>query len=256
MAEKPVPTEVALSSSALFIPQKCINCKHFRRVAHPAYEKACETLGVLFDARPCERFSPDPARLKFTKRRQAEQVLSILRDMSESDLLTAASLLTQERRNRRQGYRFGDTVYLCAFGGDYLSNYRRCKVVSAEGRYINVQADEGFSAMVFKTSVLTATQWKTKKAWLENNERRTDPRYAKYIPSAAQAKLQLERMRNSRDALELNLANGGAFTQGASAERRSTRTTPLTELLVERPSVATLPRRAMPSTLRMQGSKA
>jgi hypothetical protein len=250
MAEKPVPTDIKLGSSALFIPQACINCKHFRRVAHPAYEKPCATLGVLGDSRPCERFSPDPARIKFTQKRHASVLIDIMRTMNDSDLLTVASLMTQERRNRRQGYRFGDTVYLCAFGGDYISNYRRCKVVSVDGKYINIQADEGFSAMVYKDSVLSATQWRKKQAWLEARERHTDPRYSKYIPSAAQAKLQLEKIRQTHEALSLDFANGGEFVKGAQVERRSTRTTPLTELLVERPQP--MPRRAVPATIRVR----
>lgn len=244
MAAKPVPTDVKLGSSALFLPQQCGGCKHFKRIAHPAYEKTCTNLGILQESKPCERFMPDASGMKLSSPRQARNVMDLLRELGPSDLRNLATLALQERRSRKYGFKFGDTVYLQAFGDDYLSNYRRAKVVAADAKYVHIEADQGFAAMVFHGSVLTATQWRKKHKWLIDNERLTDPRYHKYIRVPSQAELQAERVKHSLDALDLNIANGGAFVEGARPEKRPERSTPLTELIVER--------RAVPAQIRVR----
>lgn len=223
MADIPQSLDNDLDRSNLQVNQRCGNCKHLKRIANPAYEKLCKDLGMSEISRPCARFSADPTKIKFRREDNLRNAVRFLQELSADKLLVFASLCVEESKTRRKGFHFGMTVYLLAFGDDYVSNYRRMKVVSADRKYVNLVGSDGSTAMVFHKSVLTPKQWIKKKAWLENNERLTDPRYKKYTESPSRADMQLRQVRNNPDAQEFDSTNRHDFaaTSGALRHRQN-----------------------------------
>lgn len=216
VAEIPQSIDFDLGRTNLVVNQRCGNCKHLSRIAHPAYEKVCKEHGMTEKSKPCERFSADPTKIKL-RNRSARNAVEFLQEMSDDRLALFASLINEEARTRRNGFRFGQTVYLNIFGGDYFSNYRRMKVISATKDYVNLVSDEdSFTAMVYSKNVLTTPQWLKKKQWLIDNERLTDPRYKKYTQSVSHAEMQIQKIKDKLTVLEFDSTSRHSFaeTQG------------------------------------------
>lgn len=223
MAEIPQSLDHDLDRSNLQVNQRCGNCKHLKRIANPAYEKPCIDLGMTEISRPCHRFSCDPTKIKFQGDRNIRNAIDLIQNLSPDKLLLMASMLIEESKTRRKGFFFGQTVYIRAFGDDYISNYRRMKVVSADRKYVNLVAPDGSTAMVFHGSVITPAAWRKKKEQLTKTERLTDPRYKKYTQSPSRADMQLREVRTNMDAQEFDSTNRHDFaaTSGALRHRRN-----------------------------------
>lgn len=50
-----------------------------------------------------------------------------------------ASLLNQEKATRRQGFRFGQLVYVRMYPGEYMSNYAIATVIQADKDQVYVE---------------------------------------------------------------------------------------------------------------------
>jgi len=241
MSEIPTSLSTGLGRTNLFIKQRCGNCKHLKRIPHSAYEKLCITLGMTDISAPCERFSADPSKIRFKTSRNARRALEFLQELSDDKLALYASLILEERRTRSNGYSFGQTVYISINGQDYLSNYRRLKVVASDSKYIHLVADDGFTAMVLHGSVLSSEEWATKKAWLIKKERINDPRMAKYYASASHAELQKRKVSESLNVLEFDSTSRHDFalTSGSVRKRRTERCTPLDLIIAKDATIRT-----------------
>ena len=204
MAEVPASLSTNLERTNLNISQKCGNCKHLKRIAHPAYEKVCTEHGMTADSKPCERFSADPTKISFTRDRDAFRAEKFLTELSDDKLRLFASLLVEETKTRAKGFYFGMPVYLRVYGDDYLSNYQRAKVVSADAKWVNLVSANGFTAMVLHRSVLTPAQWHKKKAWLEHNERLVDPKLHKYTKMSTAEEIRMKRLQDKLEVAEMN----------------------------------------------------
>lgn len=212
VAELPEAISFDLGRTNLLVDQRCGNCKHLKRIAHPAYEKPCIDLGKLDISKPCARFSADPTKIRLNNR-LARIAVELIQELSDDKLALMSSIFNEERKTRRYGFTFGQNVYLNIYGGEYISNYRRMKVVSATKDYVNLIADEGFTAMVYSKNVLTPAQWRKKEAWLIRNERIKDPNLYKYTRSSTQAELQLEKAKHKISELEFDATSKHNFSK-------------------------------------------
>jgi hypothetical protein len=213
MSDLPQSLDVNLGRTNLLIKQRCGNCKHLKRIAHPQYGKVCSKLGFTEISKPCEKFSTDPTKIKFKGERHARNAVDFLQDLSDDKILLYSALLNEETRTRRYGFHFGMTVYILAFGSDCLENYRRMKVVSADSKYVNLQAGD-FTAMVYHRSVLTPKQWVRKKAELIDQEKRfeTSSRAKIYKKTTSQAEIRLQKAKiEVADSLDLSMSDEKKF---------------------------------------------
>jgi hypothetical protein len=177
----PEPLSINLSACTLTIKTNCGGCRHFNRMAYPEYGIVCEKKGILETAKPCVRFSPDPRQIKFKNDADLVALAKALANVSKNKLPLLASLINKESRTRKQGWCFGEICYIRIFGEDYISNYRRSRIISADSQYVTIEGKGGFTASLTKSSVLNARQWKKKKRELEAAGKITDPNYSKYI---------------------------------------------------------------------------
>jgi hypothetical protein len=213
MSDLPQSLDVNLGRTNLLIKQRCGNCKHLKRVAHPQYGQVCAKLGITEISKPCEKFSADPTKIKFKGERHVRNAVDFLQDLSDDKILLFSALLNEETRTRRHGFHFGMTVYILAFGSDCLENYRRMKVVSADSKYVNLQAGD-FTAMVYHNSALTSKQWAKKKAELIAQEKRfeTSPRANVYKKTTTQAEIRLQKAKvEMADSLDLSMSDDKKF---------------------------------------------
>ena len=186
----PTPLDINLNASSLTIKLSCGDCRHFTRMAFPEYGSVCSKIGIVEEAKPCKRFTPDSRLVEFQSDPDLVQFATFLATVPTSKLGVIASILTREHRTRKQGFNFGEVVYLRVFGDDYISNYRRCRVVQADARYVHVEGKKGFTATVLKTSLLNFKQFKKKRAELEAAKKIRDPKYKNYfaVPDVAAKK--------------------------------------------------------------------
>jgi hypothetical protein len=189
----PEPVSFSLTGSALTLNVNCGLCRHHSRMAHPALKKVCREKGILEEAKPCARFSADPRQIKFSDDEQLLAVSEWIGQAPKKKLLLLAALLTQEERTRKQGRYFGEVVYILALGGEYITNYRRCRVVSAVKDYVTVEG-QGIIATVMTSSVLSIKQWKKKKALLAATGKKRDPRYKTYFQAPSKVDEEIKQV--------------------------------------------------------------
>lgn len=233
----PTPVTMPLNKSTLTINTRCATCKHFNRLANPAYGEVCSQLGVIETSKPCNRYSVNPAEIKIYEQEHVEALVEIVESLSDRDLQLMAALFNREHLTRKRGFKFGSVVYLRPFGGDYVSNYRKAKVISADREYVHIRAADGWTASVFHTSVLNAAAWKAKKADLTKAGKIKDPNYSKYFQIKTKAQVDIEKFHsqgNEPISLDRSVRRNSKTlltTEGIEEKKKSLRTTPVDELL-------------------------
>lgn len=239
MSDLPQSVDINLGRTNLLIKQRCGNCKHLKRFAHPQYGKVCSKLGMNEMSKPCEKFSTDPTKIKFRGERHIRNAVDFLQDLSDDKILLFSAMLNEETRTRRYGFHFGMTVYILAYGSDCLENYRRMKVVSADQKYVHLQAGE-FSAMVYHNSVFTSAQWLKKKKWLIENEKLSESsskaNLYKKVTTPAEIRMQKAKLDVDSPTFDMSDDKRFAITSGklSATKRRfsdSSKFTPLDQLI-------------------------
>lgn len=246
----PEPVNIDLRACALTINATCGDCRHFVRLAHPKYGQACSVKGVIETAKPCSKFNPDARRVRFKDDESVVAFAQFMASVPTSKLAVLASLINREHRTRKHGFAFGEIVYLHLFGGDFISNYRRCRVVSVDKEYVHVEGGDGFVATVYPTSILNMRKWKKKRKELEAAKRVKDPNYKRYFENTAKASKEAARILDSLQPLPFNKSSAknrrsllatddsGVIGKGHrlkrvvyNAKTRDLRTKPLDELI-------------------------
>jgi hypothetical protein len=153
-------------------------CHHFSRMAHPTYVKPCKDLGILEVSKPCTRFTPDARSLKINNDAAAINLAIAMATVPTSKLKVLAALINREARTRKRGYYFGEVVYMRVIGGDYISNYRKARILFAEKDYLHIEGSvDGFVASVMHSTVLNSKEWAKKKKQLLLEGKKRDPNY-------------------------------------------------------------------------------
>lgn len=241
-AVTPEPVKYDLSGCALAINAKCGACRHFSRMAHPAYGDVCASKGILEIAKPCARFNPDARQINFKSDEHIELLAELLATLPTNKLGVLAAIINREGRTRKRNLHFGEVVYFRMFGGDYISNYRACRIVSADKDYVHVEGKDGFTAMIYRESVLNLKQWKKKRKALKEAKKIKDPNYSRFftLPNPAQQEVTkiLEGQDQHITAKSVKNAKGRKpfltieppERSGKTKRKRDLRTTPLTEI--------------------------
>jgi hypothetical protein len=153
--------------------------------------KPCKQLGILGSSKPCKKFVLDPYTIDMLDE-SSKNLQDIVSSLSTKDLGKFAILLSQEHKTRSKGFAFGQEVVVHMFKGNYLSNFAKARVISANKDYVFIQGIGGFRGMLFHSSVLTLEQWAKKRQFLIAKKKIKDPNYASYT-SLPQTKEGLKR---------------------------------------------------------------
>lgn len=198
------PSTQKLMGSNLAISAKCGMCVHYANMKHTAYESVCKELGILEENTPCIRYEPDYRQLQLAEQPWFAAFAAAMSQMTGKQRHILASLLMKENRTRRAGYFFGETVYIRVFEGDYLSNYRRGVIVSANSKHVYIEGRGGFHAMLMRNSVMNTRQWLRKKQELIRSNRIKDPFLRRYmqVPTDVDKKMQAIIEQDRLDYLE------------------------------------------------------
>jgi hypothetical protein len=205
-------------------------------MAHPSYKKPCVDFGITEDSKPCDKYSPNPSTVKLASEKNVVKLANVITDLSDEDTLTLATILNQEARTRRQGFRFGQKVYFRIYGGEYLRNYVVARVVSADSKYVYLQGTDGYVASLHHQSVLSEKQWLRKEFELLKTNKINDPSRARYEKVPTKAQLELQKMEKPMP-LDLSAAlNGKGFLSSSQPEKKKTtgRSIPLSGFLTVR----------------------
>jgi hypothetical protein len=231
----PVPIDINLGKSALTIKQTCGQCIHLKRMAYPAFKKPCIELGIIEESKPCEKFAANPALIKFSDSEHTRNIAKAMRELNDRELKLLAVVINQETRTRKRGFEFGQIVYFRVFGGDYISNYVKAKVVSADRDYVHVQGADGCLATLYHKSVLTGKEWKKKEFYLLKINKIKDPNRAKYLKAPTKAEREVNKIMNKALPPDLtsDIRNKSVILAGGQP-RKSSGITPLDRLLIVR----------------------
>jgi len=166
---------------------RCNSCIYFENRAHSKYKEPCNSLGILAKSTPCNKFTPNPAKLNFRSDKILRQISRVLAKIGKEHLPLIASVLLRESKTRNKGFNFGQVVYVRIFGDDYISNYRKAYVVFAERKLVyltggkNINSETEFTASVGTQYVLSSDQWEKKKSALKAQGKLKDPKLPRYI---------------------------------------------------------------------------
>jgi len=185
------------------VKQNCGDCLHFKRNAK--FEKPCSQLGVKHYASAPQCFSPDVYVLARKSPDALFQIGLLFHNFTPSESRILLSLLNQQKTFEK-GYslKFGQPVYF-RLGTDYLSNYFRgyvAGVASAGDQQVYVTSDMNGAqsakpviATLMRDSVFSVTEFKTKRASLQERGRLMDPNpEKKHVVTKIDAKYEIPSM--------------------------------------------------------------
>jgi len=157
---------------------RCKDCRFHCILPAPGNAKVCNSLGVIEEDKACALFKPNHRSVRFDKKSKTAQFRKLVAGMPVDQLKLIASFLNQEALTRKRGFHFGQEVFVLILGGDYLKNYRRAIVVSADSKQVYVTGRfEKFSGNLMHSSVLTQEAWEKKRVILLKENRITDPNH-------------------------------------------------------------------------------
>ncbi len=186
--EIPLPLREPKHRESPILKTRCKNCIHFSTHRADKFKTVCSNLGVKPESRPCTSFFANPFEFK-PKEKEFKIFKEMIKGLPKSQISGLLGWLQQEIVTRSAGFNFGDIVYLHTVGDDYLRNYSKAIVVSANRKYVFVQGfKKSFTAMVLRSSIITEKDWKIKKANLIAKKRIRDPNAAKLYKQGFSAK--------------------------------------------------------------------
>lgn len=156
---------------------KCKSCIFYKDRAYQAFKKPCSQLGVKQFSRPCQHFFANP--FTFLKDDPEFKLAKKLLIKFGKQLPSLVGWLNQELATKKTGFSFGQIVYVKLIGEDYLLNYAKATVVSANKEYVYIQGNK-FRGTYLHDSVYTEDEWKRKKRTLVKHKRLRDPKHADY----------------------------------------------------------------------------
>jgi hypothetical protein len=186
------------TSKPVTVNVTCRNCIFFKKEAYFSGDgknrSPCEQLGRLGSQLPCPIFKVDPYSVDFNGPSMMA-FANILSDLPAKSLPLMAAILLQERTTRRNGFTFGQTVYVRVYPDDYISNYATAKVVMVDDKWVYIQAKRGFRAKIQHSSVFREAEWAQHQLKLRSAGKFTDPNLKNYTsvnyrPTLTETRLQ------------------------------------------------------------------
>jgi hypothetical protein len=170
--------EIRQAKTSFVIPVTCKMCIFFK--SHEIYGKPCSQFGIISSSDPCKKFTPDINVIDVYGDNLARQMVDLMGQVKLSELPLLSFLALSEKRNRRFGYHGGQIVYIEMFGGGYLNNYLKAKVVSSTKQFVFVRGKDGFTASIQHSSVITRDRFLEISAKLVKQGKLTDPKTKDY----------------------------------------------------------------------------
>jgi hypothetical protein len=167
------------------IARKCSDCLHFQNVAK--FEQPCKKMGIKGYSVAPDCFSPNVYALTKKNPDALFQLGVMLKDFDASDVRVLMSLLKLSvNLDKHYNLRFGQPVFFCLGGRDYLSNYFRGFVIGAANigtMQLFVTSDmnrkqrgQPATVALMPDSVLTVSAFKKRKAELIKAGKLNDPK--------------------------------------------------------------------------------
>jgi hypothetical protein len=188
---------ISPTSKPVTVNVTCRDCIFFEREANftdGKEKRPCKQLGRLASQLPCVAFKVSPYQMDFNG---ADMLTfaNIISNIPNGKLPLLAAILLQENTTRKNGFKFGQTVYVQVFPDDYLSNWAVAKIIAVDSKWVFIQGKRGFRAKVAHSSVLREIEWTEHSRKLRGLGRFSDPNLNKYTtvnfrPSLAEVPLQ------------------------------------------------------------------
>jgi hypothetical protein len=173
-------TELPKQGVIIPLTVRCRDCFHFMRQKASGYKDICSRMGILSSGRPCTKFMPD-AKIFSLESDDGRDLRNFISSISATRLSLYASLLVNERVTRRQGFNFGEQIYVRLFREDYLSNYGKAWIIMATPQRVFAQGEnDKFRGNFLRASVLDVEQFARKRKALISRQRLIDPNLQSY----------------------------------------------------------------------------
>lgn len=175
-----------IASASLEIAYKCGECLHHSRHAHPSFQTPCNKRGIRTFAIAPKCFTPDVTQVAKNSDTFV-QLAALLSEYTPKEKRIMLAILKQKpikRQQFRKDMQFGTKVYFLGMGKDYISNYLAGFVLgqTSSGELIltgspdrNTRGRSYVAYMQDSDSLMTAKEWKVKKAELKAKGRIHDP---------------------------------------------------------------------------------
>lgn len=168
----------------------CRECLHFEGRPHGSKKGLCRDLGVKRTAQaPTQCFTPNV--LAVTRNPDHFiQLAHMFASFDNTQRKVLISLLTSPKQAECP-HPLGTKVFIRAFSGDYLSNYRSAYILcmSSDGYLLvtgspeqNHRGGSFLGAMSPDTEMFTLAQWRTKRAQLISDGKINDPSMENMLP--------------------------------------------------------------------------
>ena len=183
-----------ISSKSLEEAFKCGECLHHQKHAHPSMQEVCHKKGIKAFAVAPKCFTPDVTQIA-NNSDTFVQLAAIFSEYTPKQKRILLAVLRQKKSKQFRDLSFGIKVYFHGLGKDYISNYLSGYVMgtTSSGELIitgspdkNTRGRSYMAYMHDADSLMTARQWKVKKAELKAAGRILDPN-SRIIPKTSTA---------------------------------------------------------------------
>ena len=167
---------------------RCGDCRFYS--CEKQFDKVCEQLGHLDSSIGCDKFKPNPKKLKDALN-ETDSVMDLIAELVSkvpaSSLHVLSSLVYNEKTTRKFGYRFMQKVYVRyrgVAGADYVSNFMPAYIVEASKNGLRLMSPNG-NTHILKTefkkgelsgpNIFSISEWKIQKRKMLSEDRIEDP---------------------------------------------------------------------------------
>lgn len=128
-------------------------------------------------AKVCRYFKPDPFALSKNANGVVitSAIAQLLPKLRNDQLALVASIFNEEKINRRNGFFYGQRIYVQVRATPYLSSWERGTVFAVDADYVYVEGDSGFTASFTRNSIRTEDGFLKLKAVYEKRGSIRDP---------------------------------------------------------------------------------
>lgn len=198
----------------------------------------CSQVDKTPQSKPCSHFLIDTQKIAPVQQRQAfEQLVSLFQEIPDDSLRSIASILFNEHKTRRQGYYFGQKVYVRyrgAANADYLSNFMIAHVISANNEHIRLSSLDSRCTLTYGKHcfphILSPEKFDKLRAKMINKGRMVDPDVQRLITKKLRAEEEYE-LNITSDSLNGQITTIDTVFKENKVRRKGKRTVDLVDLV-------------------------
>jgi len=153
----------------------CEDCVFYTEGHAPKLSDCCSKLNISELAKPCDKFILNMHKLNLHESISLKSLASLVKQLPTEQLKFLAYLLSNEGKNRKQGFQFGEPIAFNLHGGDYANSFAKGRVIACMNDYVHIEGRCGVKATLLQSSCMHLSEFHDYRDTLIASGRATRP---------------------------------------------------------------------------------